>query len=86
MHRAGWVCADLVDAADIAPFGDDGLGHEFAAFIFRPLGLLLILRFLILNGGVLVTREYRATFLLPAVRGADLHQLRLGGYGHSDVC
>ena len=73
MHRTGWIRAHLMDGANVAAFGDDGLGNELARLVFRPLGLLFILRLLLLNGGVLVTRQYRAAFLLPTVGGAYLH-------------
>jgi hypothetical protein len=57
MHRAIRVRAYLVDGADIASLGDDGLGGELALFEFRPLGVVLRLRAVIPNRGVLVARQ-----------------------------
>ena len=85
MHRAGWIGADLVDGADVAAFGDDGLGGELAHLELGPLRLVLRLRLLVPNGGVLVARQDGAAFLLLAVGRADLHKLRLRGDGLGDV-
>ena len=85
MDGAGWVGADLVDGANVAAFGDDGLGGELAHLELGPLGLVFRLRLVVPNGGVLVARQYRAAFLLCAVGRADLYQLRLRGDGLGDV-
>jgi hypothetical protein len=65
MHRAGWIGAHLMDGANIAAFGDDGLGGELASLVLRLLSLLLVLRLFILNGGVLLRGS---TGCLPSVR------------------
>ena len=85
MHRAGWIGAHLMDGADVAAFGDDGLGGELAHLELGPLRLFLRLRLVVPNGGVLVARQDRAAFLLLAVGGADLHQLRFRGDGLGNV-
>jgi hypothetical protein len=64
MDRAGCVRADLVDAANVAPLGDDGIGGELAHFELRPLRLILRLWLMVTNGGVLVAWESRAAFFL----------------------
>ena len=85
MDRAGWIGAHLMDGANVAAFGDDGLGGELAHLELRPLGVVLRLRLVVPNRGVLVARQYRAAFFLCAVGGADLHQLRFRGDGLGDV-
>jgi hypothetical protein len=86
MHRATGIGTDLVNSADITALRDDGVRGELAYFELWTPCLLLALRFLIPDGGVLITRDNLAAFLLLAVGGADLDKLRLDGNLLGDVC
>ena len=85
MYRAIHVCAYLVDGANITALGDDGFAGELAFFELRTLGIVLRLRAVVPNGGVLVARQDGASFRLHPVGGADLDQLRFRGDGLRDV-
>jgi hypothetical protein len=67
MHRATGIGTDLVNGADVAALGDDGLRGELAYLVLWTLCLLLALWFLISDGGVLIARENLAAFLLLAI-------------------
>jgi hypothetical protein len=86
MHRAGGIGADLVDGANVAAFGDDGLGGELAHLELRALRLFFRLRLVVADGNVLVAGERGAAFLLYAVGGADLHELRFRRNRLGKVC
>ena len=75
-----------MNGAHVLAFGDDGLGRELAFLELGTLGLFLILRPVVSNGGVFVARQHRATFLLRSVGGADLHQRRFRSDGLGKVC
>ena len=77
VHRAGRIGADLVNGADIATLGDDGVRRELANLELGTLGLFLRFGFFVADSGVLVSRQDLAAFLLLAVGAADLHKLRL---------
>ena len=77
VHRAGRIGADLVNGADIATLGDDGVRRELASLELGTLGLFLRFGFFVADSGVLVSRQDLAAFLLLAVGAADLHKLRL---------
>src|ERR1035437_5735325 len=47
MNRAGWVRADLVNSANVAAFGDDGLGSELAHLILRLFRIVFGLRLIV---------------------------------------
>ncbi len=72
------IDADLLNCSHVAAFGDDGLGRVLAHLELRARGLVLRLRLVVANRGVLVARQNRAAFLLRPVGGADLDKLRLG--------
>ena len=57
MHRASGIGADLVDGADIAALGNDGVRRELAHLELGALRLILGLRLLVPNCGVLVARK-----------------------------
>ena len=63
--RLEWSDAHFMERAQIATFGDDCVGGELAHLELRPLGLVLGLRFVVPNRGVLVPWEYRAAFGPP---------------------
>ena len=81
MDGASGIRADLVHRANLAAFGDDGIGGELAHLELRALGLVVGLRLVVADRGVLVARQYRAAFLLRPVGRADLHKLGFGGNG-----
>jgi hypothetical protein len=70
-----------VDGANVAAFGDDGLGGELAYLELGPLRFVFRFRLIAPNGGVLVPWEHGAAFFLCTVGGADLYQFRSGGDG-----
>ena len=86
VHRAGRIGADLVNGADIATLGDDGVRRELANLELGSFGLFLRFWFLVADRGVLVSRQDLAAFLLLAVSRTDLHELRLYGDLLGDVC
>ena len=75
------IRAHLVNGADVAAFGDDGVGGELAHLELRALGIFLLLGLVVADRGVLVARQNWTAFLLPAVCRADLHKVGLGGNG-----
>ena len=77
MYGTRGIGAHFVDGTNIAAFGDDGVGGVLTHLELRTLGLLFGLRFLVPDGDVLVARENLAAFRRFAIRGTDLHQLRL---------
>src|SRR6185437_2953692 len=79
MDRTSGACADLMYGADIATFGDDGLGSELAHLELGPLRVFLGLWLVVPNRCVLVPWQDTASVLLCAVGGADLYQFRLRG-------
>src|SRR5579883_1693320 len=86
MDGASGVCADLMDSADFAAFGDDGLGGEFADLVLGPLGFVFRFWLVVPNRGVLIAGQNGAAVLLPAVGRADLQQFRLRGNTRRNVC
>ena len=81
MDRAFGIGANSLGFALLGAFGDDGLGGVLARLVFRPVALILALRFVLPDFDVLVARNDRAAFGGFTVGGADLYQLRLGGDG-----
>ena len=73
MHGAIQVRAYLVDGADIAALGDDGLGGELTFLELGTLGVVLRLRAVVSNRGVLVPRQNGASLLLHPVGGTYLY-------------
>jgi hypothetical protein len=71
--------------ANVAAFGDDGLGGELAYLELVPFRVIFGLRLFVPNRDVLIAWQYRATFFLSTVGRADLHQLGLRGDGLCDV-
>ena len=85
MDGASRIGAYLMDSANVAAFGDDGLRSELAHLELRPLGVLLRFRPVVPNRRVFVTRQDLTTVLLCAVGRADLYQFRLGSDGFGNV-
>jgi hypothetical protein len=70
----------------LAALGSAGLGGVLACLVLRSDGLFLRARLLLPDGNVLVARQRRTAFLLLAVGGADLQDLRFDGDSLGDVC
>ena len=69
-----------MNGADVAAFGDDGVGGEPAHLELRALGIFLFCGLIVADRGVLVARQNWTAFFLSAVGRADLHKVGLGGY------
>jgi hypothetical protein len=59
-----------MNGANVASFGDDGLGSELAHLELGPLRVVFRFRLVVPNRRVLVARQYRAAFFLSTVGGA----------------
>ena len=85
MNGASGIRADFVNGANVAALGNDGIGSELAHLELRALCLVVGLRLVVADRGVLVARQYRAAFPLRTVGRADLDKLGFGGDGFRHV-
>jgi hypothetical protein len=85
MDGAIGIFAYLMDCADVAAFGDNGVGGKLAHLELGSLSLVVGLWLIVADGDVLVAWQYGTAFLLRSVGGADLHKVRFCGNGLCNV-